>query len=197
MGSAASINSAAAVTSSATEGAAGAGRRVRIAADSQDLPTPSASASGASTAAGMTGFSSGDGDRSNWESTRRSPSPLDSELNADELDHEVANLPPEVAALLIEKGLVQQLSSKQKKWQEIKVTCAGGGARGRGRWAPGLFTASWGTATASYTVQGSYFQLLDSTSYFGTVDANCVGASPSPVTRPQAGRAITCNGTLL
>lgn len=51
----------------------------------------------------------------------RCVSPLDAGMNVAELDDEVADFPAEVAALLKEKGLEQQLSTKQKKWQEMKV----------------------------------------------------------------------------
>lgn len=46
---------------------------------------------------------------------------LDRQLDDAELSDDVANLPAEVAALLRDKGLAQQFSSKQKKWQEMKV----------------------------------------------------------------------------
>lgn len=36
-------------------------------------------------------------------------------------EDEVANLPPEVAQLLKRKGLEERLSSKQKKWHDMKV----------------------------------------------------------------------------
>jgi hypothetical protein len=55
----------------------------------------------------------------------RSPSPYQDDEQADLInENEVANLPPEVAQLLKRKGLEERLSSKQKKWHEMKVGCA-------------------------------------------------------------------------
>jgi hypothetical protein len=52
----------------------------------------------------------------------RSPSPYQDDEQADLINEdEVANLPPEVAALLKRKGLEERLSSKQKKWHDMKV----------------------------------------------------------------------------
>jgi hypothetical protein len=52
----------------------------------------------------------------------RSPSPFQDDEQADLINEdEVANLPPEVAQLLKRKGLEERLSSKQKKWHEMKV----------------------------------------------------------------------------
>lgn len=52
---------------------------------------------------------------------RRSASPLDSDFLDFNLDQEIASLPAEVAALMRERGLVEQLGSKRRRWQEMKV----------------------------------------------------------------------------
>lgn len=52
-----------------------------------------------------------------------SASPLQDDEVYMSAEEEAANLPPEVAALLLQKGL-QQLSGKQRKWHEMKVRCS-------------------------------------------------------------------------
>jgi hypothetical protein len=64
-----------------------------------------------------------DGSDSALQSRRsRSPSPFQDDEQVDLINEdEVANLPPEVAQLLKRKGLEERLSSKQKKWHDMKV----------------------------------------------------------------------------